>query len=465
MTAASPAETVTQSSSVSFLKELPTHIAAIANGSGDRHRAQRDAITAFGVRVVSAGLLYLSQIVLARWMGVFEYGIYVFVWTWVLILGGLSHLGLNLAMIRLVPAYREKGEQELLRGLLRGGRLFALAVSSGVAAVGMLGVWLLERHVTDHYLLPAYLALVCVPMFALTEVQDGLGRGHAWMGAALLPPYVLRPLLVLLGMVGAVVVGLPMTAATAAGAAIVGTWGAALAQTVIVNRRLAVIVPPGPRRHAFRGWLGLSLPLLVMAASELVLQNADVLVISRFMTPGDVGIYFAAAKTMALVMFIHYAVGSAAANRFAALDARGDKESLRAFVKDAVNWTFWPSLAGAALILLLGRPLLWLFGPEFVDTGYPVMCILVFGFLARAAMGPAEFLLNMLGEQVLCASVLVSTAAFNVALNLALVPVYGLMGAAAATATSLTLAALLNYVVASRRLEIEIAIWSNLPRR
>jgi hypothetical protein len=43
---------------------------------------------------------------------------------------------------------------------------------------------------------------------------------------------------------------------------------------------------------------------------------------------------------MALIMFVHYAVGSAVANRFAALNARGDREALNAFVRDAVNWTF-----------------------------------------------------------------------------------------------------------------------------
>jgi O-antigen/teichoic acid export membrane protein len=36
------------------------------------HRTQRDALAAFGVRLVSAALLYLSQIVLARWMGSYE---------------------------------------------------------------------------------------------------------------------------------------------------------------------------------------------------------------------------------------------------------------------------------------------------------------------------------------------------------------------------------------------------------
>ena len=156
-------------------------------------------------------------------------------------------------------------------------------------------------------------------------------------------------------------------------------------------------------------------------------------------------------------MFVHYAVGSAVANRFAALGARGDQESLDNFARDAAHWTFWPSLAAAVIILALGVPLLWLFGPQFVD-GYPVMLILVVGFLFRSSMGPAEFLLNMLGKQSLCAAVLVSVALLNVALNFALVPHYGLIGAATATSVALMTAALMNNVVVSRRLELDL-VW------
>ena len=120
-------------------------------------------------------------------------------------------------------------------------------------------------------------------------------------------------------------------------------------------------------------------------------------------------------------MFIHYAVGSAVANRFSALKARGDHAGLQALVSDAVHWTFWPSLAGAVVILALGKPLLWLFSPQFT-AAYPVMFVLAVGFLVRASMGPAEFVLNMLGEQSLCALVLAASAAIDIALCFALVP-------------------------------------------
>jgi O-antigen/teichoic acid export membrane protein len=224
------------------------------------------------------------------------------------------------------------------------------------------------------------------------------------------------------------------------------------------------IVPAGERHYDFPRWMQTAGPLFVMGSAELILQNADILVISRYMTPEDVAIYFAAAKTMSLIMFVHYAVSSTVAHRFSGLNVRGDKEALRASVRDAVNWIFWPSLAGAVLILALGAPLLSLFGPHFVDA-YPVMFVIVIGYLFRSAMGPVEQLLNMLGQQKLCAAVLVATVILNLALNIALVPVYGLIGAASATALALTASAFMSAEIARRKLGISIAIWRNLPRR
>lgn len=434
-------------------------------GAGDTgtRRVQRDALLAFAVRCASAAVLYLSQIALARWMGAGEYGIYVFVWTCVLLLGGLSHLGFNLSIIRLIPVYREAGDLPGLRGLVHGGGLFAFGMGTLVALLGAAGLAIFSADVSDHYRLAAYMALVCVPLYALTDIQDGIGRGHGWIAAALVPPYVLRPLLILTGMSIAFALGLPMVAATAAQCAIIATWASGLIQAVFINRGVAAAYGAGARTYAPKAWLAASLPLLAISGCEILLQNTDILVLSRYTSPADVAIYFASAKTMSLIMFVHYAVGSAVANRFASLKQRGDDAGLRACVRDAVNWTFWPSLAAAVIILALGRPLLSLFGPGF-EAGYPVMAILVAGFLTRSAMGPAEFLLNMLGEQKRCAAVMAVAAALNIGLNLALVPVYGIIGAALATAASLITAALANAWVARTRLGIDVAIWRNVGR-
>ncbi len=443
---------------------LARHVGDIGRAENDRSRVQRNAVAAFAVRIASAGILYLSQVILARWMGAYEYGIYVFVWTWVLVLAGVSQLGFPTTMIRLVPEYMERGEHGLLRGLLLGGRLLAFAAGTVVAATALLLLWLLGDRLTDHYVLPIYLALACVPLCAVSDVQDGIGRGRGWMAIGLLPPYILRPLLLLGCMTAAHIWGLPATASIAAGSAVLATWIAALVQMLLIGRRFAREISPTPRTYHFKRWFRTALPLLVISVCEIALQNTDVLVLSAYMTPAEVGMYFAAAKTMSLVMFIHYAVGSAVANRFSALNVRGDRESLQAFVRDAVHWTFWPSLVGTIVILALGKPLLWLFSPQFI-AAYPVMFVLAVGFLVRASMGPAEFVLNMLGQQGLCALVLGGAVAIDIALSFALVPIYGMLGAAIATATALSAAAVMNYLVARRRLELDISIWSAVRGR
>lgn len=434
------------------------------SGRDDRNAAKREAAFAFGVRVMSAGILYLSQILLARLMGSYDYGIYVFVWTLVLLLGGLSHLGLNVAVMRLLPRYLTLGQSGLAWGLMRGGRLLVIANATLVALFAGGVLWAFPDLVASYYLLPVFLGLVCIPMAALTDLQDGIGRSQGWVGTGLLPPYVLRPALVLAAMLGAYAAGMPMGANTAVGAAIFATWLTAVIQTLLINRRLAAALPAAERAYDMRGWLAFSLPLAVISCCELVFQNADLIVVSQFLTPHEAGIYYASAKTMALIMFVHYAVGSAIANRFAAVDARDDRQALEALVRDGVTWTFWPSLAAGVAVLALGKPLLALFGPGF-EAGYPVMAVIVIGFLVRSAMGPVELLLNMLGHHRMCATVLVGCAVLDVALNLVLVPRFGMIGAAWASSIAFSAAAFGNYVIARRTLKLNSAIWHHLQPR
>ena len=433
----------------------------LKHGDGDTQRAQRTALLAFIIRVASAAVAYLSQVFLARWMGTHEYGIFAVVWVWVLILGGLSPLGLNTAVIRFLPEYVELGKFAKLRGLLFGARAVTFLCSTIITLLGLGGLYFLGDRIDNYYVLPAYLALICIPIYALTDINDAVCRAKSWIILGLVAPFVLRPLLILFSMFGAYLYGLPMVATTAVGAAIFASWFAGLLQFFLLQKSLASDVPAGERAYDFSFWMKVSLPLLFINGSELFLQNTDVIVISKYMAPTDVGIYFAALKTMSLVSFVHFAVGAAVANRFSSLKASGAEDELKAFVRQSVHWTFWPSLAATAGILALGWPLLYVFGEAFT-AGYPVMFVLAMGFVVRAAMGPAEFVLNMLGEHRRCAAIFFATAGFNLVVNILLVPKFGLMGAAFATSLSMMLAAGMFYHVAKRHLDIELAIWKHL---
>ena len=113
-------------------------------------------------------------------------------------------------------------------------------------------------------------------------------------------------------------------------------------------------------------------------------------------------------------------------------------------------------------MLLAGPFLLSLFGPGFVE-GYELMFFLFAGFLAKALIGPGETLLNMAGKQKLCVILYIIIFGCNIALNMALIPVYGLTGAAAAVAIAMSIEAVLLHVAIRRTLGIVLFAFND-PR-
>jgi O-antigen/teichoic acid export membrane protein len=232
-------------------------------------------------------------------------------------------------------------------------------------------------------------------------------------------------------------------------------WVAMMGQMIVLNRRLASHVETGPKAYDISGWLAVSLPILLVESFYLLLSYTDVLVLQQFRSSEEVGIYFAVVKTLALVSFIHYAMSATTAHRFAEYNALGDKARLSAYVTHAINWTFWPSLAATVALLALGKPLLWLFGPQFT-IGYDIMFVAAVGLVVRSAIGPVERLLNMLGHQHICALAYALAFVMNLVLCMALVPRFGGHGAAAATSLSLTFETVLLFWIVRRRLGLHV---------
>ena len=77
--------------------------------------------------------IFLSQILLARWMGSAEFGIYVYAWTWLQMVGDIIHLGLPLTAQRTIPEYTQRDDLDGLRGFLIGSRWIVFAAATVVA--------------------------------------------------------------------------------------------------------------------------------------------------------------------------------------------------------------------------------------------------------------------------------------------------------------------------------------------
>ena len=431
--------------------------ALFADGS-DSSLVRRLAGAAFLIRVVSAALTFVSQILLARWMGGFEFGIYIYGWTWVLLIGGMVDLGLGSAAQRFIPEYTEQKSFALLRGFLGGSRWLALLFGTIAGAAGAAAVKLLTPHIDPATVIPLYLSCAALPLFGVWSAQSGIARSYNWVNLGLSPVYVQRQLL-LLALMGLVyVLGFRADAVTATLVGVVALVSVGLGQVVALNRRLAGVVENGPRAYSVRTWLAISVPIFVVEAFYYLLNYSDVIVLKQFRSADDVAIYYAAAKTIALVSFIYYSVAQTIAHKFVEYDVSGDREGLAAFLKQSVRLTFWPSLVVIVGLLALGHPLLRLFGREFT-SGYYLMFIIAIGLLARASVGPAERLLNMLGERHACALVYAASFAISLILCVLMIPRLGLAGAAAASSIALVFESASLFFVAKYRLGLHCFIF------
>jgi O-antigen/teichoic acid export membrane protein len=420
---------------------------------GKEAAAQRASVMALAIRLANAALAYVAQVVLARLMGQFEYGVFAFTWVWFMVFAAVATLGFGDSPIRYLPSFRERGEIDHLRGFLR----FAGAVTAlSSLAVGLLVIVVLSvagPWMEAAYVLPMMLMGVALPFACIQSFLEGVGRSYGWTIPSLVPIYILRHGLLLLFMVAAVQLGFEATAVNAF-VCLLLTLSVSLAyQATAILLRLRRTVPTGPRAFRVREWLVGSAPFSVLYGSAHLSSFADVLVLSFFVTPAEIAVYFAATRVIQVINLIPYAATVGAAPLFAATHARGDLVELQRLCRQVSLVTFVVAGLSVVAMVLGGHWLLDMFGTGY-DDGYVPLMILAVGVAARVAAGPAEDLLNMTGYGRLTAATYLGVVVVNVALNVALIIPFGIVGAAVATSTALALRAAWLAVVAHRRLGI-----------
>lgn len=435
------------------------------SGAGDNGDLKRSAILAFGVRVVAAGLAYLSQIVLVRLVGGYEYGVFAYVFVWAIILSQICSLGFHHAVIRFVSESLVRGKHDELHGAVRMALAVCLMFSAAFAATGAWAldtVWGVEAN---PYILPFIVAALCLPLLTLEQCVEGISRGFGWVDLALIPPYLLRPSLMLLALAGTMLAGAEPTAVTAVKCAIGAAFLSLSVQAAILFWRMSRAAPSSTgTRYRPAAWTAVAIPMVIVDGSGLLQYHTDLIVLSAHVPPDQLAIYFAAAKTISLIGIVHFAVTAVANQRFAGLAAAGDSAGMRRFIRQTTNWTFWPALAAACGFVILGKPLLWLFGAEF-EAGYPVMLILACGLLVRAYVGLSEQILNMTGHHRKSAIVLIVGCCVNLTLNITLVPLYGLEGAAVATVLATLMSAGFHAAFVKQATGVNPLLWHPFAMR
>lgn len=384
------------------------------------------------VKVASAALSYVMLVAFARMLSAEDYGYFGLMTNAAIVLSTVCMFGLPLGAMRFWPALIEQGAPDLAKGFAISAQKFLAAVSGGVVMVGLAVSW---SAVDDRFLGFAFGALLVAlfaALLAFSEFYCSLLRAQGETAWALVPRdiawRVLAP--VAAGLV------LYFTGGMSGGVAILCCVSVlavlTLAQFGVALRGIKRTVGAIAARTDWRAWRGPLLPLAGASVLFAMVQQLDVVVVGSLIGASEAGQYFAAQKTASLMGLVMIAGGMVAAPLMSAAFQGGRIVELQRICKYLALAIAVATLAGLALLGIIGDDLLGLFDPSF-ESAHGLLMVLALGFAIDALAGPTAYLMQMTRLENDYLKIMAMAYAVVLALQLLLIPYYGAVAAAWAT--------------------------------
>jgi len=399
-------------------------------------RLARGAIGSLGLKIGLTGFSFLTSLILARSLGTAEYGGYAYVLAWVNFLCIPVLAGLDNVVIREVAAGQAQSAWGVVRGLLRWSNQVVLALSVIIGLLAAIIAEVFARQV-NWAQLPAFLiALTLLPLMALTRVRQAAMQGLGHVVAGQLPETLIQPAIFIgLIVLSQSLLGPALRARTAVALFVIATGTAFLVGAVVLRLSL-----PQPSKLATpiyrqREWISSALPLLLANGMIVLNTQAPILLLGAIKGAQTAGLYAIATRAADLIAFGLISVNLALAPVAARLWAQRDVSQLQQMVTRSVRAALIFTLPLAAFLIIFGERFLSIFGAGFV-AARPALTILVIGQLMNVAMGSVGLLLIMTGHERQVVIVTIVCAFLNIALNLIMIPSWGVVGTAWAVTIS-----------------------------
>lgn len=405
-----------------------------------RHSATlaRGAIGSLGAKVAGAGLTFLLHLLLTRVLGEIQYGDYITALEWMNMAALIGGLGFSTATVRFVAVYLGQAQWGMLRGYRLFSRSRVVYASVTMALVFYGGAWLVLDFSLGQGLLVTFgIAALLLPVYTSLRALSAELMGLKRVVLALLPLEVLRPGLILLCVLLVLSVDGTLLLASSTMLLNLAVTGLLLILFYFLVRHIwpsAVEThQPGWEKHK---WFATARAMLLVAGFNTILSRADILMVSAMVGTTEAGIYAVAGRVAGLLIFVLVAVNNILAPMVADLHKRKQGRDLQKLVTLAARIVFACSVLGGLILIPGARLALGLFGEAFTE-GTIALWILVGGQVINAWAGPAVLLLNMTGHEGVSARILGVSAGLNLVANGALIPYYGIEGAALGTGLTL----------------------------
>ncbi len=389
----------------------------------------------FAGTIFTTAFGYVFKVYLARVLGAEALGLYALGITLIGFIGIFNTLGLPQSAVRFVAAYQAAGKFRELHALLWRGAGLLLAANAVLAVVLLtFGRFLAIRF----YRAPALVQYL--PLFALMMLFSVLS---AFYGKVLAGYRDIKLRTLIVNFVGS---PLNMLVAVLLISAGMGLRGYLMAQilsaAMVCVMLLAAVRQLTPTGARFSGQAGsspekavwsFSAAMLGVGFLEFVMSQVDKIALGFYQGAREVGIYSVAGALVVYVPLVLSSINQIFAPTISDLHTRGEHALLARLFQSLTKWVVGLTLPLALVIIVFARPFMRIFGHDF-EVGWPILIIGTLGQLVNCGVGSVGYLLLMSGNEKRLIKVQIAMAVVMVTCSAALVPVWGIVGAAVAAA-------------------------------
>jgi O-antigen/teichoic acid export membrane protein len=411
-------------------------------GSPQPATAQQNIVTVIkGSGIKISGLLFENVmrfalgVILARWMGAEQYGLYNLGTSTFYVINGLAMLGFSPAVIRYVSIYNSRRDEAGVRGVIQVGLSIPLTIA---VIIGMALVVFADAIAWFFFEEPALAPILkivgwSIPINIFIAVLTSVMEGFKEFKKNAIAQFFLQSLTKLL-----LTVALAFTGLTALKAMVAHSLSVVIVALVfiyLVHQIFPLNKSWGAARRNFKEMFRFSLPIYGSNLLHLLGGQLQTLLVGALGSVTGVGIFVVASRVNILGEVVHQGINTTTMPIVSELYDRGDRQQLGHFYQLITKWIFAFNLPNFLIILLFSRPLLSIFGEEFT-TGSLVLIILACSSLVDAATGINSVMISMSGNTWLNTVNSAVILILRLSLAFILIPQYGAVGAAIGLAST-----------------------------
>ncbi len=397
--------------------------------------------------MVGIGCRYLAMLGATHILGTALFGDYTLSLAIIGLLVIVSMLGLAPGLFPFLSRARADGNQTEVRSVVRSALLPVTVASTLLTVVVWLSApWaaqtIFDKPNLHRFLVPLSMLILAgtLTTMIVTLLQGFIAvRERAWTERVVIPGTIATGM----GVSWWLGFGVPgVVWATMAGTLL----GLVVGIKLLTQRApgvLSLTQPTAPLK--IREMLSYSWPLMGTSMLTFLLLWTDVLSMGVLSDSQQLGAYGAAARVATIALLAHESLGPIFVSRLSDLHAVDDWPGIRHLYLLTARWSIWPGIALAWALSIWSVDILNIFGPEF-RSGAGVLTILCVGKAAASSSGMAGRVLGITGRARLNLLNITLMVTGNIVLNVILIPIYGGLGAAAATGICITLIRLVQVI-------------------